>query len=97
MSQPQSVPTEQAFKQLCLRLRNADPIVWEQFVQCFDTFTIEVMSQMSAAPSDAILNLQGRAQQCRALLRIFAECHLPPKPRQAPVPPAHPSGDWMGA
>lgn len=95
MPQPQSVPTEQAFKHLCTRLRNADPQVWEQFVQCFDTYTIEVMSQMSSAPSDAILNLQGRAQQCRALLRIFTECHLPPKPRQAPATPS--IGEWTGA
>jgi hypothetical protein len=86
--QPTSVPTEQAFKQLCLRLRNADPKVWEQFLQCFDTYTIEVMSQMATAPSEAILNMQGRAQQCKALLRIFAECHIqkhPPQPQPAPT------------
>lgn len=83
MSHP-SVPTETIFKELCLSLRNTDPKLWEQFVQCFDTYTIEVMSQMTGAPSDAILNMQGRAQQCKALLRIFAECHVKKQLPQQP-------------
>lgn len=80
------VPTETIFKQLCLSLRNAEPKVWDQFVSCFDVYTIEVMNGLTSAPADAILNMQGRAQQCKALLRIFSECHLPAKKPQQPVP-----------
>lgn len=80
-----AVPTVTQFKQLCLSLRNADPRVWEQFVNCFDAYTIEVMSQMTGAPSETILNMQGRAQQCKALLQVFATCHIPPKQPQQPT------------
>lgn len=84
-------PTETIFKQLCLSLRNADPKVWDQFVSCFDVYTIEVMNGLTSAPADEILRMQGRAQQCKALLRIFAECHLVKKPPQQPAP----STEWM--
>lgn len=84
--------TDQLFKQLCLSLRNADPKLWDQFVQCFDVYTMEVLMALSAAPDTEILRMQGRAQQCRTLLNVFATCHQPPKRPQQPVAPT--PGEW---
>ncbi len=59
---------------LCLRLRNADPQVWDMFVAQFTIYTeTATVALTEAAPAD-ILVAQGRAQQCRGLLRIFKEC-----------------------
>lgn len=69
-----------------LRLRNADPEGFEQFVAAFDAYTGEITVAVTDAPQDQILNMQGRAKQCLAFLRLFRECHIQ-KPTQ-PQPPA---------
>ncbi len=59
---------------LCLRLRNADPQVWDAFVAQFAAYTDAATFQLTKAEPAEILIAQGRAQQCHALLRIFKEC-----------------------
>ncbi len=58
----------------CLRLRNAAPEVWDQLVAQFETYTLNVLNDLASADQAQILNAQGQAQQCKALLRIFNEC-----------------------
>ena len=63
-----------ALHELSLRLRNASPEVWDAFVREFETYTGEASLAMTDSPADQLLKMQGRAQQCRALLRVFKEC-----------------------
>lgn len=79
------ISTETMMKQFALRLRNADRASFDDFISALDTYTIEVMGMLTRAPPDAILNMQGRAQQCHALLRVLNECHKTPQaPTSAP-------------
>ena len=66
-----------SLSELCLLLRNANPEAWEAFVRSFADYTNEATLAMTDAPADKILITQGRAQQCRALLRLFKECDVP--------------------
>lgn len=59
---------------LALRLRNADPQNWDRFLVAFAAYTDEATVVVTEAQPADILVAQGRAQQCRALLRIFREC-----------------------
>jgi hypothetical protein len=84
MNAPQRAPkTVDIMKQLLARLRSADPDAFEQFVACFDVYATEITVAVTEAPQEHILNAQGRAQQCLALLRAIRECHLQ-RPQQAP-------------
>jgi hypothetical protein len=65
------------------RLRSAEPEAYAEFLQAFDLYTIEIMQAMAQAPQDAVLNTQGRAQQCQALMRTFTEL----TPRATPPAP----------
>ena len=65
-----------------LRLRNADPEGFERFVEAFDAYASEITVAVTEAPQDQVLNMQGRARQCLAFLRLFRECHK--TPTQAP-------------
>ena len=60
-----------------LLLRNANPDAWEAFLRTFTDYTQEVLENTSMAPADQVLRMQGRAQQCRALLQIFRDCASP--------------------
>jgi len=64
-----------------LRLRNADPEGFEQFVETFAAYTNEITVAVTEAPQDQVLNMQGRARQCLAFLRLFRECHIPETPQ----------------
>lgn len=68
--------TTQRLSELSLRLRNLDPGVWEQFVQAFETRTMDVTVAVTAAEQNDVLCAQGRAREAMALLRIFKECGL---------------------
>jgi len=68
-----------------LRLRNADPEGFEQFVETFAAYTNEITVAVTDAPQDQILNMQGRAKQCLAFLRLFRECHALKSPLQPPA------------
>lgn len=57
-----------------LRLRNADPEGWDQFLSSFMHYANNRYKQLVNCSGDSLLNVQGQAQQCEALLRIFVEC-----------------------
>ena len=59
---------------ICLRLRNNAPEPWEQFVNHFEVYTLNVLNDLASADQTSVLNAQGQAQQCKALLRVFSEC-----------------------
>lgn len=61
-------------RSICLRLRNNAPEPWEQFVNHFEAYTLNVLNDLANADQAKILNAQGQAQQCKALLRVFTEC-----------------------
>ena len=70
--------TPQELSAACLRLRNAAPEQWDLFVKVFAVYDYETtVAVVNTLPQD-VSNMQGRAQQCRALLRIFTECDKPP-------------------
>jgi hypothetical protein len=75
--------TDKILQRFALRLKNADPSGWDSFVEAFDVYTTEVTVAVTQAPAAEILVMQGRAQQCLALLRVFRECA-----NAAPKPPA---------
>ncbi len=60
---------------LCLHLRNADPHTWDAFLTQFTAYTDQATFALTEAAPAEILIVQGRAQQCHALLRIFKECN----------------------
>lgn len=78
-------PTVDTLKLLSLRLRNADPETWDQWVHAFHVYTVERAIETVGAGSDTILVAQGAARQCQALLRVFQECHIQKQP-QTPQP-----------
>lgn len=82
-----STKTRDIMSQYCARMSRADPEAWDQFVVAFELYSIEAMQGLTGAPQDAILNMQGRAQQCEALLRMFRECNRTPQ-TQSQEPPA---------
>lgn len=75
---------ERSMSGLALRLKNAAPEIFDQFVNEFATYTSQVVLATTIAPVGEVLVAQGRAQQCRALLRMLSECHIPLK---QPTPP----------
>lgn len=72
------VMTDRDFSQVCLRLRNAAPEQWAAFKTAFSVYDYQTTLAVTAAPADRIMNAQGHAQMCQALLRIFNECDAPP-------------------
>ncbi len=79
--------TADLMKDALARLKSADPEAYDLFLQVFDLYSIECMHGMTKAPQDQILNAQGRAQQCQALLRMATEAK-PYVARTQPQPPA---------
>lgn len=63
-----------------LRLRNGNPEVFELFVRELRGLTEQVTVAVTEADTGSILVAQGRAQQCRAFLRLFEECDKPKQP-----------------
>jgi hypothetical protein len=62
------------FKQLALRLRNANPEGWDQFVNYFAMYTEESLIAVSDADAANIMTVKGMAMQNRATLKLFREC-----------------------
>jgi len=75
------------FSQAALRLRNAAPEPFEQFVNLFAVYTAEVVEAVTEADATTILVMQGRGQQCRALLRVLIECDKLKQTKPAPLSP----------
>jgi len=86
MKASQTIPI---LKQACQRLRNADREAWQIFLDTFDVYATEVTVAVTEAPSDKILNMQGRAQQVLALLRLYREIDIVRSPPQS-TPPVNP-------
>ena len=78
---------EHLFSDAALKLRNADPPGFERFVNLFAVYTEEVTVAVTEADATNILVMQGRAQQCRALLRVLQECDKPKQTKPAPLSP----------
>ena len=70
-----------------LALRNATPEGFEQCLKVFEEYTDEVTVAVTNADATNILVMQGRAQQCRALLRVLQECDTPKPTKPAPLSP----------
>ena len=64
-----------------LRLRNGNPEAFDDFVNNLNELTGDALTALSEAPTDEVLVQQGRAQQCRAFLRLLLECD-----KQKPAP-----------
>jgi type II secretory pathway component GspD/PulD (secretin) len=78
---------EQLLSQKFLRLRNADPVAFDDCVSIFGEYTGEVTVAVTEADATNILVMQGRAQQCRAILRVLQECDKPKQTKPAPLSP----------
>lgn len=73
---------------LCaLRLRNADPRAWDDFLACFDAYATEVTVAVTQAEQHEILQAQGRARAFLHLLDTFRNCQVRAHP-PAPKPPS---------
>lgn len=74
-----------SLSELALRLRNANPDVFSQFVATFNQYYEDLTFKVVQAPSDEVLQAQGRAQTAFALLRLFKECTLEKKVEPLPA------------
>ena len=68
------------------RLRNLNPIVFEDFLLEIDHYYDALCQAAVQAPGSEVLQAQGRAQSILALLRILKECHIEPKKQPQPAP-----------
>lgn len=63
------------------RLRNADPLAFDEWVKAFSTYSQQVSAQLAFAPDvNELLKHQGRAQQCHSLLVTFEDVVKATKP-----------------
>ena len=77
----------QLLSQKCLHLRNADPLAFDGFISTFAEYTEEVTVAVTEADATNILVMQGRAQQCRAILRVLRECDKVKPTKPTPLAP----------
>lgn len=70
-----------------LGLRNANPEGFEHCLQVFGEYTDEVTVAVTEAGPDTVLVMQGRAQQCRAILRVLRECDKVKPTKPTPLSP----------
>lgn len=47
---------------------------WQEFLRAMQEYTDEIRDHCISSPVEALQVSQGRAQNCRDLLRLFAEC-----------------------
>ena len=73
--------------QTFLSLRNASPEAFEHCIKVFGEYTDEVTVAVTEADATDILVMKGRAQQCRAILRVLRECDKPKQTKPAPLSP----------
>lgn len=55
-------------------LARAAPREWPEFLQAMQEYTDEIRNHCISSPVETLQVSQGRAQNCRDLLRLFAEC-----------------------
>jgi hypothetical protein len=77
--------TPDPIKVYALRLRNADPAIWDQFLAALDADAYANMTGLVTATSSEILSKQGQVQAYTRWLRKFKECDREP-PQQKPSP-----------
>jgi hypothetical protein len=65
------------FSEVAGRWKNADPLLYSQFVTVLEMYVFDVTLAVTEANSTDILQAQGRAQQARKFLLLFTE-HLEP-------------------
>lgn len=73
-------PDPRLLSDYALRMRNGNPEAFELFVRELRRLSDHVTVAVTEADTGSILVAQGRAQQCRALLRVFEECDRPKQP-----------------
>lgn len=66
------------------RWKNYDPRLYELFLREMDAYVFDVTVAVTEAPSDQILQAQGRAQQARKFMQLFAEPLDEPTQRATP-------------
>jgi hypothetical protein len=72
-----------------LRLRNASPQAFEEFLRELAIYKDELTATVTTAPVGEVLVAQGRAQSIIAIERVLKECNLPrPEKPTPPVPRA---------
>lgn len=64
-----------------LRLRNAAPQTWEDFLSRLKDIVDEALVAVAEAGPNDILRIQGNAQAYRHLYQVLSECH-----HQQPTP-----------
>lgn len=63
----------------CRRLRARAPQEWDGFIEMLRIYVAEVVDAVSEAEASEIMEMKGRAQDCKALLRAFTTLD-PPEP-----------------
>lgn len=58
-------------------LKSAAPEQWAAFIEIFGRYTDDVTVAVTDADAADIMTMKGRAQQCRALHRLYVECDRP--------------------
>ncbi len=67
-----------------LRIRNASPDAFNQFLVALKEFADAQADLVVSADAASVLNMQGRAQSLKALLRTLNECAIERTPKPTP-------------
>jgi hypothetical protein len=57
-----------------MRLREAAPSSWDEFVLAFENYAVEISTDLVIADHDKIFIAQGRAQSARDFASMFRNC-----------------------
>lgn len=82
------MPALNPFETAALRVRNASPQAFEDFKTMYELRLADLYRAIAHAPAHEIMIVQGRAQECEAVLRILKECTIERTPK--PTPQASP-------
>lgn len=64
---------KEALDQAFSRLQSAAPEQFMQLIEAFSAYTTDVTVAVTEATPEKLMNLQGRAQEARSLLRSISE------------------------
>lgn len=83
---PPAPPFKDMLQRAALRLRNASPSEWDEFINAFADYSQDItLAVIESAPNE-ILDRQGRAKMMLSLHRLFVECDKQ-KPQQPAAKP----------
>lgn len=71
------VPDFKLLAPVALKWRNQNPQLYDEFLKRLDRCVFDVTVAVTEAPSDQILQAQGRAQMARKFMQVFAETMAP--------------------